>query len=73
MLKHVRVCVTCQMNNPEQTHPVGLLHSIEKVESISMDFIIGLPKFQGKYCIIVVNQLTKFSHFFAISSKYKET
>jgi hypothetical protein len=36
-----------------------------------MDFIIGLPRAQGKDCIfIVVDRLTKFSHFFAISMYY---
>jgi hypothetical protein len=36
-----------------------------KWESISMDFITGFPKSQGKDCIfVVVDRLTKFSHFF---------
>jgi len=33
-----------------------------------MDFITSLPKVQGKDCIyVVVDKLTKFSHFYAIS------
>jgi hypothetical protein len=37
-----------------------------------MDFITGFPKVQGRDCIyVVVNRLTKFAHFFAISSEYK--
>lgn len=36
-----------------------------------MDFIIGFPKVQGKDCIyVVVDLLTKYAHFFAISAKY---
>jgi len=36
-----------------------------------MDFIIGLPKFQGKDCIyVVVDILTKFAHFYAILIDY---
>ena len=36
-----------------------------------MDFIIGLPKVQGKDCIyVVVNRLTKFSHFYSIPTEY---
>ena len=36
-----------------------------------MDFIIGLPKVQGRDCLyVVVDRLTKFSHLFAISSDY---
>jgi hypothetical protein len=39
-----------------------------------MDFIMGLQKVQGRDCIYaVVDRLTKFSHFFAISSEYKAT
>lgn len=37
-----------------------------------MDFITKLPKTQGKDCIyMVVNRLTKYTHFFAISREYK--
>lgn len=36
-----------------------------------MDFIIGLPKAQGKDCImVVVDRLTKFAHIFTITIKY---
>ena len=36
-----------------------------------MDFINGLPKVQGRDCLyVVVDRLTKFAHFFAISSDY---
>ena len=36
-----------------------------------MDFITGLPTMQGKDCIfIVVDRLTKYAHFFAISAHY---
>jgi hypothetical protein len=59
----------------EHTHPIGLLQPLpipdQKWESISMDFIIGLPRVQGKDCIyVVVDRLTKFAHFFAIPSDY---
>ena len=43
----------------------------QKWENISMDFITGLPKLQGRDCLyMVVDWLTKFAHFFAISSDY---
>lgn len=43
----------------------------QKWEHISMDFITGLPKTQGKDSImVVVDRLTKFAHFFAISTTH---
>jgi hypothetical protein len=55
--------------------PAGLLQPLpipeNKWESISMDFITDLPKVQCKDCIyVVVNRLTKFSHFYAIPIEY---
>jgi len=36
-----------------------------------MDFIIGLPMVQGKDCIfVIIDRLTKYAHFFAISAHY---
>lgn len=36
-----------------------------------MDFITGLPMASGKDCIyVVVDRLTKFAHFFAITSSF---
>jgi hypothetical protein len=76
VLRHIRECTTCQQNKSEQTHPAGLLQPLpipeQKWESISMDFITGLPRVQGRDCIfVVVDRLTKFAHFFAIPTDYK--
>ena len=62
-------------NNMEHTYPAGLLHPFpvpaQKWESISMDFIIGLPKVFGKDCIfVVVDRLTKFAHFFVVTTTF---
>jgi hypothetical protein len=74
-MHHIRECIICQHNKYEHTHPTGLLQPLlilePKWESISMDFITGLPNAQGKDCIfVVVDHLTKFAHFFAISMNY---
>jgi hypothetical protein len=75
VLKHIQECTTCQQNKFEQTHPAGLLQPLpipeQKWESISMDFITGLPRVQGRDCIfVVVDRLTKFFH---ISFPYPQT
>jgi hypothetical protein len=78
VLRFVRECNVCQQNKAEHTHLARLLQPLpipeQKWESISMDFIIGLPQVQGKDCIYVeVDMLTKFEHFFSIPSRYSTT
>eukprot|EP00253_Pinus_taeda_P014747 PITA_14747 len=74
VLQHIRECDVCQRNKGEMGHLVGLLQPLPipevKWESISMDFITRLPMVQGKDCIVVVDRLTKYTHFFAISAHY---
>jgi hypothetical protein len=75
VMNHVKKCTTCQENKDEHTHPVGLLQPLSipehKWESISMDFITGLPRAQGKdYIFVLVDRLTKFSHFFPIATDF---
>ena len=72
---HINEFTTFQQNKDEHSHPTRLLQPLpileRKWESISMDFITGLPRVQGKDCIfVVVDHLTKFSHFFSISMDY---
>lgn len=75
VLKYIKECHTCQRNKDEHTLPAGLLQPLpipgQKRESISMDFITGLPQAQGKNNIyVVVDKLTKFAHFFIITSSF---
>ena len=75
VMQHVRECNICQQNKIEHTHPTGLLQPLpiseQKWESISMDLIAGLCLVQGRDCLyVVVDRLTKFARFFAISSDY---
>jgi hypothetical protein len=71
LIHHIKECITCQTNKDEHNHPTGLLQPLpipeQKWESISMDFITGLPKVQGKDCIFIrVDRLMKFAHFFPL-------
>jgi hypothetical protein len=75
VLHHVRDCMTCQHNKSEFTHPVRLLQPFsileQKWDNISMEFIIGFPKVQGRdYIYVVVDRLTKYVHFFSYPSEY---
>ena len=75
VLKYVNEFPRCHQNKVEHTHPTGLLHPLpiptQKWESISMDFITGLPKVFGKDCIfVVVDRLTKFAHIFVVNTTF---
>ena len=72
---YVKECSACQQNKVEHTHPTGLLQPLpipdQKWESVSMDFITGIPKSQGKdNNYVVVDRLTKYAHFFAVTSTF---
>ncbi|KAL6312910.1 hypothetical protein AAG906_016058 [Vitis piasezkii] len=54
---YVRTCLVCQQDKVEQRQPRGLLEPLPIVErpwdSVTMDFIIGLPKSEDNDSIIV--------------------
>ena len=62
-------CQQCQVNKAERHKVGGLLQPLEipegKWESISMDFIVGLPNTQRGHDAIwvVVDRLTKMAKF----------
>jgi hypothetical protein len=71
----VRMCSTCQRNKTESLQPAGLLRSLDVPSQvwvdISMDFIEGLPKVNGKSVILtVVDRFSKYSHFIALGHPY---
>lgn len=72
---YVQSCPVCQKNKSENTPYPGLLAPLPVPEGawthVSMDFIEGLPKSQGKNVIlVVVDRFTKYSHFIALSHPY---
>lgn len=72
---YVRECVVCQRSKAELVASPGLLQPLpvsERIwDAISMDFIEGLPKSQGKQVIfVVVDRLSKYAHFMTLSHPY---
>ena len=69
-------CLTCQKAKIEHQKPAGKLHSLEipqwKWDSISMDFVVGLPRSpRGLDSIwVIVDRLTKSAHFIPINIKF---
>jgi Integrase zinc binding domain len=76
--KFIQNCPNCQINKGEHTASPGLLQPLpipeEAWNSIGMDFIIGLPKYRGyEVILVVVDRLTKYSHFMALTHPYTAT
>jgi hypothetical protein len=74
--KFVFKCVVCQQNKGETIKTLGLLQSLaipsQCWEEVLVDFITGLPKFEGKNVIMaVVDRLTKYAHFCSLSHLFK--
>ena len=68
----VAKCLTCQKVKIDHRRPQGLLHPLPipewKWESISMDFVCGLPRTtKGNNMIwVMVDRLTKSAHFISM-------
>ncbi|KAL2243822.1 UNVERIFIED_CONTAM: hypothetical protein Sindi_0500200 [Sesamum indicum] len=74
----VKECETCLRSKHENNSYPGSLQPLSIPEQawsyISMDFIKGLPSSEGKYSIlVVVDRLTKYSHFIALKHPYTTT
>ena len=76
VLDYVTKCLTCQQVKAEHQRPAGLHQSLKipmwKWESVTMDFLIGLPKTQKGYDSIwvVIDQLTKTAHFLPVKTTF---
>ena len=74
----VRNCDTCQRSKPDLSAYPGLQQPLPVPNSvwssISMDFVEGLPKSQGKSVIwVVVDRLSKYAHFIALTHPFTAT
>ena len=73
--RFVAKCLVCQQNKVETVKTLGLLQPLnipsQCWEEVSMDFIIGLPKSEGKNVImVVVDRVTKCAHFCSLSHPF---
>jgi hypothetical protein len=77
IVNYVAICLECQQVKDEHRHPVGLLqpHAIPELKwkVISMDFIVGLPLMARRHdsIFIVVDTLTKSTHFIPVRTTYQ--
>jgi hypothetical protein len=76
--RFVAECLVFQKNRVETIKIPGLLQqlaiSIQCWEEVSMDFITGLPKYEGKSVIMVIfDRLAKYTHFFSLSHPFKSS
>lgn len=74
--RYVENCDMCRRIKPVRHAPYGLLKPLQLPErpwnSISMDFITGLPKVENDNAIwVVVDRMTKMSHFIPIPDTLK--
>jgi hypothetical protein len=78
VLYFIARCLVCQKVKVEQIHPTSLLQPFPipkwKWEVVTMDFITKLPRIAKQHdsIMVVVDKLTKDSHFIPVKSTYKE-
>lgn len=75
VLQFIKQCEVCKRNKPDTGLVKGLLQPLPIPDwawtHISMDFVEGLPKSNGKNVIlVVVDRFTKYGHFVAISHPF---
>ena len=79
VVEYIATCLECQQVKTEHQHPVGLLQQLPipswKWEIISLDFITGIPRNQNQNdsIMVVVDKLSKATHFISIKTTYKAT
>jgi hypothetical protein len=71
-------CLVFQQNKVETINTPSILQPLsipsQRWEEVSIDFITGLPKSEGKSVImVIVDRLTKYPHFCAFSHPFKSS
>ena len=74
--QYVASCLTCQKTKMEHQRPTGMLQPLHipewKWDSITMDFVVGLPRTIQKFDSIwvIVDRFSKSTHFLPINIRY---
>ncbi|GKA55806.1 ty3-gypsy retrotransposon protein [Tanacetum coccineum] len=76
--KWVMECVVCQKQKPDLSAYPGLIQPLPMPTTIwseiSMDFVEGVPKSQGRSVIfVVVDRLSKYAHFIPLQHPFTAT
>ena len=76
-IEYLAKCQDFQQVKAEHQHPTGLLQPLTvpkwKWETISLDFITGLPRTQKQNdsIMVVIDKLSKSTHFVPVKSTFK--
>jgi hypothetical protein len=74
----VRACEVCHWNKGEQLRLTALLQPLDVPSAmwadVTMDFVEGFPRINGKSVILtVVDRLSKYAHFIPLGHPYSTT
>lgn len=75
VVEYVQACQVCQQAKPEHVKLPGLLQPLpvptQAWQSVSLDFIEGLPKSNSyDVLLIVIDRFSKYAHFIPLSHPY---
>jgi hypothetical protein len=79
IVEYIDKCLECERVKGKHRHPDGLLQPLPipkwKWEVVTMDFILGFPRTSKQHdaIMVVMEKLTKASHFIPMKVTHKET